>query len=173
MLDMLERVVARASWVGACVASLAIFLSMVLILGAIAARSLFGLSAFWVTEVGGYLMATATFCALGYALRQGVHIRATLLLDRLGARARVVAESVCAGICFVAVSIGAWFMWLAVRRHYLRETVRDTGSGILLFIPMAVVLAALVLLALELLLCTLRPSQALHRHVTVQIHQAD
>jgi TRAP-type C4-dicarboxylate transport system permease small subunit len=173
MLDLFDRAVARASWLGACIASFAIFASTVLIIGAIAARALFGISAFWVAEVGGYLMATATFCALAYALRQGVHIRATLLLDQLGPRARVATESICAALCCGAISVGAWYMWLAVRRHYLRGTVSDTGSGIQLYIPMAVVFVALVLLALELLLCTLRPSQSLHRHATVQIHQAD
>lgn len=51
----------------------------------------------------GYLLAASSFLLLGAALRHGDHIRVTLILNRLGGRARLGVEFFCLVVaCFLS-----------------------------------------------------------------------
>ena len=71
-------------------------------------------------EIGGYLLAAASFFALGGTLKAGAHIRVTLVLAALGPSARVATWS-CGRFGFAAVTSGymtghlANFAWVSFR----------------------------------------------------------
>jgi len=72
-------------------------------------------------EIGGYLLAAASFFALGGTLKAGAHIRVTLVLSTLGERARRYAEIWAFG--FAAATAAyitgqlANFAWVSYRFH--------------------------------------------------------
>lgn len=72
-------------------------------------------------EIGGYLLAAASFFALGGTLKAGAHIRVTLVLAALGERARRYVELWAFG--FAAAVAGymtghlANFAWVSFRFH--------------------------------------------------------
>jgi TRAP-type C4-dicarboxylate transport system permease small subunit len=66
----------------------------------------------------GYLMASSIFLALPYTLKAGEHIRVTLLLERLGVRARRGFEIAClvlaclfSGLLALACLRLVWLSW--------------------------------------------------------------
>lgn len=72
-------------------------------------------------EIGGYLLAAASFFALGGTLKAGAHIRVTLVLSALGADTRRYVElwafgfaAACAG--YMAGHL-ANFAWVSLRFH--------------------------------------------------------
>ena len=72
-------------------------------------------------EIGGYLLAAASFFALGGTLKAGAHIRVTLVLAALSERARRYVEIWAFG--FAAATAGymtghlANFAWVSFRFH--------------------------------------------------------
>ena len=72
-------------------------------------------------EIGGYLLAAASFLALGGTLKAGAHIRVTLVLATLSERARRYAELWAFGF---AATVAAYmtvhlthFAWISFRFH--------------------------------------------------------
>ncbi|MEM6678390.1 MAG: TRAP transporter small permease [Pseudomonadota bacterium] len=88
-------------------------------------------------EFTGYFLATSSFLAAAHTLRRGAHIRVSLVLQRLGPRARQVAEVWCGG---VGALLGLYFtgwMWALVE-----ESLRfgDLSPGLIpvpIWIPQA------------------------------------
>jgi TRAP-type C4-dicarboxylate transport system permease small subunit len=74
----------------------------------------------------GYCMAAASFFALAHTLRQGEHIRVTLILDRLGARARFALELWCYS---VAVFLAGAIAFFSVRLAWQSYTFNDVSQG--------------------------------------------
>ena len=76
------------------------------------------------TAYAGYLMASASFLGLAYALNSGSHIRVSLLINSLGAKARPV-EIWCMLIGAVASTYLAWFsvkaIYWAVKFHEVSQ----------------------------------------------------
>lgn len=74
----------------------------------------------------GYAIAAALFLALPHTLRRGEHIRVTLLLDKLGARGRVVLEwwSLTA-----AFALALFMAVYAVRLVWLSHAMHDISSA--------------------------------------------
>jgi TRAP-type mannitol/chloroaromatic compound transport system permease small subunit len=72
-------------------------------------------------EIGGYLLAAASFFALGGTLKAGAHIRVTLILSALGERARRYIELW--AFAFAAAASAymtdqlARFAWVSFRFH--------------------------------------------------------
>jgi hypothetical protein len=58
----------------------------------------------------GYCLAAGSFLAMGYALREGDHIRVTLILQRLSGRARWWMEVLC---LVVATLLSSYFAFYA------------------------------------------------------------
>ena len=74
----------------------------------------------------GYCMAAASFFALAHTLKRGEHIRVTLILDRLGTRARYVAELWCyAAAAFLSGAIA----YFSVRLAWQSYTFNDISQG--------------------------------------------
>jgi len=122
----------------------------------------FGLSMAGVDAYAGYTLAAGSFLALAAALRQGDHIRVTLLIQRLSARARWWVEVFCLGIATFLSGYFAWFAAKLVWGSYVYHDVSQNIDATPLWIPqlsMAIGLAALFLAFLEGLVYALRTGQ--------------
>jgi TRAP-type C4-dicarboxylate transport system permease small subunit len=74
----------------------------------------------------GYCMAAASFFALAHTLRRGEHIRVTLILDRLGSRARYALELWCYASAVFLSGVLAYF---SVRLAWQSYTFNDISQG--------------------------------------------
>lgn len=99
-------------------------------------------------EFTGYFLAASTFFAAAHTLARGAHIRVTLVLLRLPAGARRVAEVWCAGIGLV---FAAYFTWASIGLVRDSLTYGDVSPGMvavplwLVQAPLALGLAALTI----------------------------
>jgi TRAP-type C4-dicarboxylate transport system permease small subunit len=107
----------------------------------------------------GYFLAAGSFLALGYALREGDHIRVTLILQRLRGRARWWMEVLC---LVIASALSVYFAYFAARLVWGSYAFNDISQNVdatPLWIPqlsMAIGLAGLALAFIEQLVITLR-----------------
>ena len=101
------------------------------------------------TNYAGYLMAAASFFALGYALGHGSHIRVNLLLLRLG-RFRRHGEIWC---LVVGSGLSLYFACYAIKANYLSWRLNDISQGqdaTPLWVPQLVMSAGTVILAIAM-----------------------
>ena len=107
----------------------------------------------------GYFLAAGSFLALGYALREGDHIRVTLILQRLRGRTRWWMEVLC---LVIASALSVYFAYFAARLVWGSYAFNDISQNVdatPLWIPqlsMAIGLAGLALAFIEQLVITLR-----------------
>ncbi|MBI4989860.1 MAG: TRAP transporter small permease subunit [Rhodocyclales bacterium] len=74
----------------------------------------------------GYCMAASAFLALAHTLRRGEHIRVTLILNHLGAKARRALEIFCNG---AALFLSGALAWYALRLSWQSWTFHDISTG--------------------------------------------
>jgi TRAP-type C4-dicarboxylate transport system permease small subunit len=112
----------QALMVLACLSMLAAFGSILL---GVAARefrwNIQGLDAY-----AGYSIAAALFLALPSTLRQGDHIRVTLLMNKLSSKVQNVMEHLCLGL---ACAVTAYVAWYACRLVWVSYTTHDVSPG--------------------------------------------
>ena len=140
----------------ACVSMVAAF--VIVLLGILARQVTFidiqGLDAY-----AGYAIAATLFFALPTALLHGDHIRVTLVLDRLGAKARAVFEW---GALIAAQLLSGYLAWYAVRAvwlSYITQDVSPSADATPLWIPqlcMAIGCVAFALAFLDAIVARLR-----------------
>lgn len=107
----------------------------------------------------GYCLAAGSFLAMGYALREGDHIRVTLILQRLKGRARWWMEVVCLVVATLLSSYFAFYAGKLVWDSYVFKELSQNVDATPLWIPqvaMAVGLAGLALAFIEQLVYVLR-----------------
>ena len=104
MRKMLDTLYAASAWLaGICMVGV-----LVMVLLTVLSR-LFGFSAPGTDAYAGYAMAGAGFMALANTLKQGEHIRVTLVLGMLKGRALKVAEVIALGIATVLSGFLAFY----------------------------------------------------------------
>ena len=99
----------------------------------------------------GFFLAAATFLALAYTLRQGGHIRVTLLLTRLPARAQRGVEIMVVAVALAMSAYASWYMLLLVYESF---EYGDRSSGMVsvpLWLPQLPVAFGLIILTIALL----------------------
>jgi len=111
----------------------------------------FGLIVPSAAEFSGFLLAGASFLALAYTLRAGGHIRVTLLIRRLGGRARRGAELGCLAFAIALSGFFAWNMVLMVADSWTFDEVSYGMIPVPLWIPQALVAAGLIVLTIALI----------------------
>jgi len=119
----------------------------------------FGYSMAGMDAYAGYFLAAGSFLAMGYALRQGDHIRVTLILQRLHGRARWWMEVICLVIATLLSSYFAWFAARLVWGSYSYNDISQNVDATPLWIPqlaMAIGLAGLALAFIEQLIYVVR-----------------
>ncbi len=118
-----------------------------------------GLSMAGTDAYAGYCLAAGSFLAMGYALREGDHIRVTLILQRLHGRPRWWMEVICLVIATLLSSYFAWFAGKLVWDSYVFKELSQNVDATPLWIPqlaMAIGLAGLALAFVEQLVYVLR-----------------
>lgn len=98
----------------------------------------------------GFFLAAASFLALAYTLREGGHIRVTLVVGHLPLAVRRVFEVWCVG---VATIITCYFTWYTARLVWESYSYNDLSAGMIavpIWIPQCGMLLGLVVLAIAL-----------------------
>ncbi len=99
----------------------------------------------------GFFLAAASFLALAYTLREGGHIRVTLVIGNLPTVIRRFFEIWCLG---VATSITCYFTYYTARLVWESYSYNDLSAGMIavpIWIPQCAMLMGLVILAIALL----------------------
>ena len=142
MRALLDRLYTGAG----CLAGVFMVLILLSVLAGIFGR-LLGIGTPGVDAYAGYSMAASSFLALAYTLRRGEHIRVTLILQHLSARAHwwldVAAHAIALGL---AVALA----WFSVRLVWLSRVYNDVSQGLdatPLWIPQIGMAAGAALLA--------------------------
>lgn len=101
-------------------------------------------------DYAGYAMAAASFFAFANALNKGSHIRVSILLNALGARARWIMEI----WCFAIGTAVAWYVsYFTYRMLGFAIKFNDVSQGqdaTPLWIPQSAMLIGMVILAIAL-----------------------
>ena len=122
-MDQLFRPLYRLLITLACVSMVAAF--VIVMLGILARQVTFidiqGLDAY-----AGYAIAATLFFTLPTALMHGDHIRVTLVLDRLGQRARAGFEW---GALIAALGLAVYLAWFAMRAVWLSYITHDVSPA--------------------------------------------
>jgi len=127
----------------------------------IAGREL-GYSMAGIDAYAGYTLAAGSFLAMAAALRQGDHIRVTLIIQRFTGRPRWWMEVFCLTVATLLSGYFAYFAAKLVWGSYVYNDVSQNVDATPLWIPqlsMAIGLGALFLAFLEELIVTLRAGQ--------------
>lgn len=99
----------------------------------------------------GFFLAAASFLALAYTLREGGHIRVTLILTRLNAKLRHVFEIWSLLFCSTVAVYFSWYTFLLIRESY---EYNDLSSGMIavpIWIPQSTMLVGLIVLSIALI----------------------
>lgn len=99
----------------------------------------------------GFFLAAASFLALAHTLRQGAHIRVTLLISHLPERLARVLEFWC---ILVAGAISIFFSWytaILVKESYEFHDLSPGMIAIPLWIPQTAMLIGLIILSIALI----------------------
>jgi TRAP-type C4-dicarboxylate transport system permease small subunit len=97
-------------------------------------RGFFGISLSFVVEYSGYLLVLSLFLGSGWTLRQGGHIRVSLLSERLTASGQRVLDI----ICTLAGLLVAAFVAYAMLRFGLGTLAKGTVSYYASATPLAI-----------------------------------
>jgi TRAP-type C4-dicarboxylate transport system permease small subunit len=112
----------RVLMIGACIAMVMAFATIALgVVAREAAWNIPGLDAY-----AGYSIAAALFLALPATLKQGDHIRVTLLAQRLNARLRRALEHFC---LFLGVTLSGYVAYFSCRLVWISWTTHDVSQG--------------------------------------------
>ncbi len=109
-------------------------------------------------DISGYLLASASFLALAYALTRGGHIRVTLVLSLAGPRLRLIADLFSLALCGLISAAAVYFM---ANLTYESYRFGDKSPGILAIpiwiaqLPLTAGLAILTIAFADLFMRTL------------------
>jgi TRAP-type C4-dicarboxylate transport system permease small subunit len=143
ILDALYRGAGLAA--AACIVLLAL-----LVLAQIVGRW-FGVVVPAAEDFAGYLLAASSFLALAHALREGTHVRVSLVTERLPPRLRVPLEGV---VLLVGTLFALWTTWHMAAMTIESWRFGEVASGsvaVPLWMPQAPLALGLAVLALALL----------------------
>ena len=122
MRKMLDTLYAASAWLaGICMVGV-----LVMVLLTVLSR-LFGFSAPGTDAYAGYAMAGAGFMALANTLKQGEHIRVTLVINRLSDRAHRWLDVFCHVVALLVASTLAFY---SVRLVQQSLTFNDISTGL-------------------------------------------
>ena len=99
----------------------------------------------------GFLLAAASFLSLAYTLREGGHIRVTLVTGNLSKNIQRLVEVWCVG---VASGITLYFTWYTAMLTYESYVYHDLSPGMIavpIWIPQTAMLVGLVILSIALI----------------------
>ncbi len=131
-------------------AALSVGSMIFLILLEIILRNIFDHSLLVVEELVGYLLSSSIFLALGPTFYKGDMIRMTMITDRLKEKSTVVLEIIIMTLAFCLTLFWARYVLRAAWKFYKRGVVSNGAWPFPLWIPEAVSLFGLLILAMVL-----------------------
>ena len=154
----LDRLYLVSGWLGATAIALicALVLCQVCLnavdrISGLLTGSAIGLTIPSYADFTGFFLAAASFLALAYTLRQGEHIRVTLVISRCGDKTRQILEIWCLLLTSGVTLYFSWYTLLLVRESY---TYNDLSPGMIavpIWIPQSAMFVGLVILSVALL----------------------
>lgn len=114
-------------------------------------RFFFTVSTLVADEIAAYMLATVSFCALGYALRTEGHIRIELLYALIPAPIRKWVELVFVVVAIVVTTIFASWLYRMVAQSYVLKVDSQSQIETPLWIPQSVLVYGTIVLILALI----------------------
>ncbi|WP_163337330.1 TRAP transporter small permease [Desulfopila sp. IMCC35008] len=155
---ILDRLYLVSGWVGAGFIALIcllvvmqVTLNLVDRLSTVLTGSAIGLTIPSYADFTGFFLASASFLALAYTLREGGHIRVTLVIGNLPEGIRRLFEVWCVGL---ATFIAGYFVWYTARLVHESYVYNDLSAGMIavpIWIPQSGMLIGLIVLLISLL----------------------
>ncbi len=102
------------------------------------------------SDFTGFFLAAASFLALAYTLREGGHIRVTLLTTHLSTRWRRVVELWCVGLATAMALYFAWYTLLLTHESFIYEDLSPGMIAVPIWIPQSGMLIGLTVLSIAL-----------------------
>jgi TRAP-type C4-dicarboxylate transport system permease small subunit len=102
-------------------------------------------------EMAGYFMAASGFLLLGPGLRNGVHIRVGIIVERLHGKSRRLSEILCLG---VGLFLNGFLTWYWIGLTWDSYDLGEMSQGLLaipLWLPQSVMGLGLVVLTIALI----------------------
>lgn len=156
--NLLNRLYSISGWLAAaCIAMICLLvvsqvaLNLIDRLSGLLTGTAIGLTIPSYSDFTGFFLAAASFLALAHTLREGGHIRVTLLIGQLPVSMRKMMEVWCVG---VAVCITLYFTWYTSRLVWESYSYNDLSTGMVavpLWIPQSTMLIGLAVLAVALI----------------------
>ncbi len=106
----------------------------------------------------GFFLAAASFLALAHTLRQGGHIRVTLIISHLNKRLRHVFEIWCLLLATSVTTYFSWYTFTLTRESFIYNDLSPGMVAVPIWIPQLAMLLGLIILSIALfdeLLCSL------------------
>jgi TRAP-type C4-dicarboxylate transport system permease small subunit len=149
-MNFYKKLIDRSCNVCTLGAAFSVGFMVFLILLEIILRNVFDYSLLVVEEMVGYLLSSAIFLAIGPTFNKGDMIRMTIVTDRLKKRSMAVLEVVSLGLAFCLTIFWIRYVFRAAWKFYNRGMASNGAWPIPLWIPEAVSLFGLLILALVL-----------------------
>ncbi len=154
---ILDRLYLVSGWLGAGFIALICLLVVVQVtlnlvdrLSTVLTGSAIGLTIPSYADFTGFFLASASFLALAYTLREGGHIRVTLVIGNLPKGIRRLFEVWCVGL---ATFIAGYFVWYTARLVHESYVYHDLSAGMIavpIWIPQSGMLLGLIVLFISL-----------------------
>lgn len=147
MTRMLDHLFGAAAALAATLLAMIGVLTLVEILG----RNVFGFLTPLGTEFGGFAMAASIFLGLGWTLRNGGHVRVSLLLHMVNNRIRHAVEIWCLTFAALIIAVLAYSVSVLVWNSYLFDARAMGLVALPLWIPQFVMMIGVLLLEVAIL----------------------
>jgi len=157
MRSFLDRLYLTSAWLAAgfiaAIAGLVVVqvsLNLVDRLSSLITGTAIGLTIPSYADFTGFFLAAASFLALAHTLRQGIHIRVTLLMSRLAPSLATGLEFWCVAAAFFISGYFTWYTGVLVWESYLYNDLSPGMIAVPLWIPQSCMLLGLLILSIAL-----------------------
>lgn len=99
----------------------------------------------------GFFLAAASFLALAFTLRQGGHIRVSLVISQLHPKVRHVFEVWCILLAAATTVYFTWYTFSLTRESFMYNDLSPGMIAVPIWIPQSAMLAGLAILSIALL----------------------
>lgn len=158
MRKLLDAIYQMSGWLAAgfiaaicALVVLQVSLNLVDRLSTIITGTAIGLTIPSYADFTGFFLASASFLALAHTLRQGGHIRVTLLISHLPDKLANAIEYWCLGSAAAISCYFTWYTGVLVRDSFVFHDLSPGMIAVPLWIPQSGMLLGLVILSLALL----------------------
>lgn len=146
-MRLIERLIHGLCALGVALAAVSVLLSLALIGYSVVMRYFVNEPVPWVDELVGYLLVTSVMLGAGEALRRGEHISVDIVTEKLGPRAKRMAQLVSIAAVALTAGILVWQGWSTAAFSRMVGLVSNGYLAAPMWIPqLAVPVGAAILL---------------------------